>query len=193
VPDGRHGVAKRAVQPGLAVTLPAGGRQCESRARLGQASQITPGLPDPHAASNARRAHMTAEQPGNAMGRSNRARFVDVIIVGAGLSGIGAACRLRQRLPELDFVVWSRGTRSAAPGTSSATRACAPPPTCTASAIASGPGRSPASSLRRKRSVAISAPSLPSMGQGAHLLRLPRHVGLLVERECRVDCRGADE
>jgi monooxygenase len=48
---------------------------------------------------------MTPEQPGNAMGRSNRARFVDVIIVGAGLSGIGAACRLRQRLPELDFLI----------------------------------------------------------------------------------------
>ena len=43
---------------------------------------------------------MKTEQPGNPAGRSNRARSVDVTIVGAGLSGIGAAWRLRQRLPE---------------------------------------------------------------------------------------------
>ena len=33
-----------------------------------------------------------------------------MIIVGAGLAGIGAACRLRQRRPELDMVILeSRG------------------------------------------------------------------------------------
>ena len=48
---------------------------------------------------------MKTEQPGNPAGRSNRARSVDVIIVGAGLSGIGAAWRLRQRLPEIDFLI----------------------------------------------------------------------------------------
>ena len=48
---------------------------------------------------------MKTEQPATTTGRSNQARSVDVIIVGAGLSGIGAACRLRQRLPELDFLI----------------------------------------------------------------------------------------
>ena len=48
---------------------------------------------------------MKTEQPGNPAGRSNRARSVDVIIVGAGLSSIGAAWRLRQRLPEIDFLI----------------------------------------------------------------------------------------
>jgi monooxygenase len=48
---------------------------------------------------------MRTDQSGNASGRSNQARSVEVIIVGAGLSGIGAACRLRQRLPELDFLI----------------------------------------------------------------------------------------
>jgi cation diffusion facilitator CzcD-associated flavoprotein CzcO len=48
---------------------------------------------------------MKTEQPDNATGRSNQTRSVDVIIVGAGLSGIGAACRLRQRLPERDFLI----------------------------------------------------------------------------------------
>ena len=48
---------------------------------------------------------MKTDQPGNPAGRSNRARSVDVIIVGAGLSGIGAAWRLRQRLPEIDFLI----------------------------------------------------------------------------------------
>jgi NAD(P)-binding Rossmann-like domain len=48
---------------------------------------------------------MRTDQSGNASGRSNQTRSVEVIIVGAGLSGIGAACRLRQRLPELDFLI----------------------------------------------------------------------------------------
>jgi monooxygenase len=48
---------------------------------------------------------MKTERPGNTTGRSNKAWSVDVIIVGAGLSGIGAAWRLRQRLPELDFLI----------------------------------------------------------------------------------------
>jgi monooxygenase len=48
---------------------------------------------------------MRAEQSAQPTGRSNQARCVDVIIVGAGLSGIGAAWRLRQRLPELDFLI----------------------------------------------------------------------------------------
>ena len=45
------------------------------------------------------------DQPVNLVGDQTRLRSVDVIIVGAGLSGIGAACRLRQRLPELDFLI----------------------------------------------------------------------------------------
>ncbi len=48
---------------------------------------------------------MRTEQSAKPTERSNQAPCVDVIIVGAGLSGIGAAWRLRQRLPELDFLI----------------------------------------------------------------------------------------
>jgi monooxygenase len=48
---------------------------------------------------------MRTEQPAKPTERSDQARCVDVIIVGAGLSGIGAAWRLRQRLPELDLLI----------------------------------------------------------------------------------------
>ena len=36
---------------------------------------------------------------------SGAAEFVDVLIVGAGLSGIGSACQLRRKSPELSFTV----------------------------------------------------------------------------------------
>ena len=34
---------------------------------------------------------------------------VDVLIVGAGLSGVGAGCRLRQSCPDKTFAVVKRG------------------------------------------------------------------------------------
>jgi monoamine oxidase len=40
---------------------------------------------------------------------------VDVLVVGAGLSGIGAACHLRQKCPEKSFVIFER--RAALGGT----------------------------------------------------------------------------
>ena len=48
---------------------------------------------------------MRTEQAAKPAERSDQARCVDVIIAGAGLSGIGAAWRLRQRLPELDLLI----------------------------------------------------------------------------------------
>jgi monooxygenase len=38
-------------------------------------------------------------------GTASRAEHVDVLIVGAGISGIGAACHLRQRLPGKSFTI----------------------------------------------------------------------------------------
>ena len=68
---------------------------------------------------------------------------VDVLIVGAGLSGIGAAVHLQDELPgqELRDPRGARRDRRA-PGTSSATRASARTPTCTRSATRSSRGRS---------------------------------------------------
>jgi monooxygenase len=48
---------------------------------------------------------MRTEQSAKPTGRSDQAWCVDVITVGAGLAGVGADWRLRQRLPELDFLI----------------------------------------------------------------------------------------
>ena len=71
---------------------------------------------------------------------------LDVLIVGAGLSGIGAAHHLQERCPARATRSSRRGETSAAPGTCSATPASARTPTCTRSATGSGRGR------RRSRS-----------------------------------------
>ena len=81
---------------------------------------------------------------------------VDVLIVGAGLSGIGAACHLRRTAPTRRTRCSRRATPSAAPGTCSATRASAPTRTCSPSATRSsrGPRRRPsptATTIRRLR------------------------------------------
>ena len=68
---------------------------------------------------------------------------VDVLIVGAGLSGIGAACHLTKDCPARRSRSSRRATRSAAPGTCSATRASARTRTCSRSATRSGRGRRP--------------------------------------------------
>ena len=89
---------------------------------------------------------------------------VDVLIVGAGISGIGAACHLQARAARQDATRSSRrATRSAAPGTCSATRASARTPTCTRSATRSSRG-----------------PSDKAIADGAAILRLPPRDG---ERE----------
>ena len=75
------------------------------------------------------------------------AEHVDVLIVGAGLSGIGAAVHLHQKCPGKTLRRSSKGARRwAAPGISSAIRASAPTATCTRSATASNRG------ARRRRS-----------------------------------------
>jgi cation diffusion facilitator CzcD-associated flavoprotein CzcO len=78
------------------------------------------------------------------------ASHLDVVIVGAGLSGIGAAVHLQTALPDATYALLEARRPPAAPGTCSATPACAPTPTCTpsgyrfrpwpgAKAIADGP------------------------------------------------------
>jgi energy-coupling factor transporter ATP-binding protein EcfA2 len=57
---------------------------------------------------------------------------IDVLIVGAGISGIAAARRLQRRHPQRRYAILERrGGHRAAPGTCSATRACARTRTCT--------------------------------------------------------------
>ena len=66
---------------------------------------------------------------------------VDVLIVGAGLSGIGAACRLQQRARTRRSRSSRRAERSAGRGTCSASRASARTRTCSRSATRSARGR----------------------------------------------------
>ena len=73
--------------------------------------------------------------------RDLASEHVDVLVVGAGLSGIGAAYRLQHAsAPTGPSPSSRRATRSAAPGTCSATPASAPTPTCSPSATRSGRG-----------------------------------------------------
>ena len=55
----------------------------------------------------------------------------DVIVVGAGISGVGAGYRLQTECPGKRYVCWRAGTTSAARGTCSATPASVPTRTCT--------------------------------------------------------------
>lgn len=50
----------------------------------------------------------------------------DVVIIGAGLSGIDIAYRLRERNPDVRYVILERAHGSAAPGICSGIRVCAP-------------------------------------------------------------------
>ena len=69
------------------------------------------------------------------------ANHFDVLIIGAGISGIGAAYHLTVRRPGRPTRSSTAATRSAAPGTCSATRASARTPTCRPSASSSSRGR----------------------------------------------------
>jgi ribulose 1,5-bisphosphate synthetase/thiazole synthase len=37
--------------------------------------------------------------------KNNKHKFVDVIIIGAGISGIGAACHLKKNCPKKSFLI----------------------------------------------------------------------------------------
>ena len=66
---------------------------------------------------------------------------LDVLVVGAGLSGIGAGHYLQTECPWASYAIFEAPRRaSAARGTCSATPASAPTPTCTRSATRSGRG-----------------------------------------------------
>ena len=67
----------------------------------------------------------------------------DVLIIGAGLSGIGTACQSPASSRTRPSRCWSAASGWAAPGTCSATRASAPTPTCSRSATSSGRGTTP--------------------------------------------------
>ncbi len=47
-------------------------------------------------------------------------QHVDVLIIGAGLSGIGAACHLPRECPDTSYAILEARAPSAGPGTSSA-------------------------------------------------------------------------
>ena len=96
------------------------------------------------------------------------AEHFDVLIVGAGISGVGAAYHLTQQCPATSFVVLERRKVSAAPGSPTATRASAPTATCTLSAIASSPG--PARRSRPREEI------LTYMGEVIEENGLGRHI-----------------
>jgi glycine/D-amino acid oxidase-like deaminating enzyme len=66
----------------------------------------------------------------------------DVLIVGAGLSGIGAGYHLQEKCPGKSYVILRGATASAAPGICFAIPASAPTRTCIRSAIRSNRGPS---------------------------------------------------
>ena len=122
-------------------------RQGEGDVRLARRAgrAVPPPLCRPRGADKAARQAMQRSEP-TRMER-HPAEHVDVLIVGAGLSGVGAAVHLHQKCPGKSYVDPRRARRRwAAPGTSSAIRASAPTATCTRSATASNPG------ARRRRS-----------------------------------------
>ncbi len=59
--------------------------------------------------------------------------FVDVVIVGAGISGISAAWHVQDRCPGTSYVILERRATWAAPGTCSSTPASDPIRTCSRS------------------------------------------------------------
>ncbi len=65
---------------------------------------------------------------------------VDVLIVGAGVSGIGAAHHLRDQLPDRTFVILDSQPTGAGPGGPISTRACALTATCSPTATGSSRG-----------------------------------------------------
>ncbi len=66
----------------------------------------------------------------------------DVLIIGAGLSGIGMACRLAEAAPGKRVGILERRHAIGGTWTSSAIPECARIRTCSRSATASGPGTS---------------------------------------------------
>ena len=82
----------------------------------------------------------------------------DVMIVGAGLSGIGAAYHLQTQLPQARATpFWRAATPSAAHGICSAIPASAPIPTCTRWATPSSRGEKPRPSPTGHRSANMCA------------------------------------
>ncbi len=64
----------------------------------------------------------------------------DVLIIGAGLSGIGTACHVTAEFPDKTIALLERRSAWAAPGTCSATREFVRTPTCSPSATSSARG-----------------------------------------------------
>ena len=91
---------------------------------------------------------------------------VDVLIVGAGLSGIGAACHLQEECPDKTYAILE--SRGAIGGTWDLFRypGSARTPTCSPSATRSGRGRTRRPSRTVRRSAATSRTPPPSTASG---------------------------
>ena len=138
------------------------------------------------------RSAMTLTETKARPGRESGTEHVDVLIVGAGISGIGAAHHLREQCPDKPFVMLEtmddlRGHLGRPTGTPGHARTA----TSTRSATASSPG--PARRSRPRDEI------LDYLGRGHRRGRarradpLPphRHRGLVVERRAPLDARGA--
>ena len=109
-------------------------------------------------------------RPGSVSVMIESGRHVDVLIIGAGLSGIGAAAQLTREHPAHAATSCSRPGRSAAaPGTCSATRASGPTPTCSPSATASSRGAATRRWPTARRSSTTSARPPASTASSEHI------------------------
>ena len=113
-----------------------------ARTRGSSSGVARPSATDLRVSATVKRLVVLGQTSGGVPGQTGgMTEHLDVVVIGAGLSGIGAGYRLQTECPDTSSPSSRRATRSAAPGTCSATPASARTRTCSPSATRSEPWR----------------------------------------------------